>query len=225
MKYRWLLFDADDTLFDFARAEENALKWSLKGSGIAFQPEYVRIYSRVNQQVWKEFEQGLVTSIELRIKRFQLFFEQTGIQNDPASFSVLYLQNLARGTDLLEGAESLVHTLKPHYGLALVTNGLKDVQRPRLEKSRLHDCFQHVFISEEIGAAKPSRAYFETVFSRLGNPGLNEVLIIGDSPSSDILGGLDFGIDTCWFNPAGKSIDLPSTYQITRLGDLLDLLQ
>ena len=220
MKYDWLLFDADDTLFDFGRAEANALKWTLEGSGLPFQPEYIPQYARFNQQVWGEFERGLLTSTELREKRFRLFFEAAGLSADTAAVSQLYLRNLALGTDLHPGAHELVHGLQGRAHLALVTNGLKDVQRPRLERSSLRDCFEQVFISEEIGAAKPAGAFFEAVFNAIGHPPRASVLIIGDSLSSDIKGGLDYGIDTCWFNPLGKTTDLAVTYQIKELGEL-----
>ena len=225
MKYTWLLFDADDTLFDFPRAEANALKWTLEQSGLPFQPEFIGLYSRFNQQVWREFERGEITALELRVKRFRLFFDETHLNADPQTVSPLYLQNLALGIDLLEGAEEVVHELKGRFHLALVTNGLKDVQHPRLAGSALRDCFEKVFISEEIGAAKPSREYFEAVFRELGQPPKESVLLIGDSLTSDMCGGVDYGIDTCWYNPAGKTTELLVTYQISQLQELVKLLK
>lgn len=225
MKYTWLLFDADDTLFDFPKAEANAIKWTLEQSGLPFQPEFPGLYARFNQQVWQEFERGEVTSLELRVRRFRLFFDETRLNADPQTVSPLYLRNLALGTDLLDGAEEVVHTLKADFHLALVTNGLQDVQRPRLEDSALRGCFEKVLISEEIGAAKPSRAYFDAVFQEIGQPPKESVLIIGDSLTSDMKGGLDYGIDTCWYNPKDKTGELPVTYQITHLTELLDLLR
>jgi len=225
MKYTWLLFDADDTLFDFPKAEANALRWTLEQSNLPFRPEFFGIYSRYNQQVWQEFERGEVTSLELRVKRFRLFFEEAGLAGDPETISPLYLQNLALGADLLPSAEEVIRAVQGRFHLALVTNGLKDVQRPRLERSALRHSFEHIFISEEVGAAKPSRAYFEAVFRGIGNPPKQSVLLIGDSLSSDMRGGVDHGIDTCWYNPTGKTTDLPVTYQISRLVELLDLLK
>jgi len=225
LKYTWLLFDADDTLFDFPQAEANALRWTLEQSNLPFRPEFFGIYSRYNQQVWKEFERGEVTSLELRVKRFRLFFEEVGLAGDPEAVSPFYLQNLALGADLLPGAEEVIRAVqKGRFHLALVTNGLKDVQRPRLERSALRDSFEHVFISEEIGAAKPSRDYFEAVFRGIGGPPKESVLLIGDSLTSDMRGGVDYGIDTCWYNPSGKTTDLPVTYQIDRLVELVALL-
>ena len=224
MTYTWLLFDADDTLFDFSKAELNALTWSLEQTGLQFDPKYSKVYAHVNQKVWQEFEHGLITAQELRIKRFRLFFDQIDVRTDATAFSQLYLQNLGLGTDLLEDAKDVVHNLKTRFRIALVTNGLKEVQIPRVQNSSLRECFEQVFISEVIGSAKPSRAFFEAVFETLQQPARNEVLIIGDSLSSDIKGGIDYGIDTCWFNPKGNSTDLPVTYQITRLKELLGIL-
>ena len=230
MKYSWLLFDADETLFDFAKAESNALKWTLEQSGVPFQPEYVNLYAKFNQQVWRELERGEITAVELRVKRFQLFFDQLSLPDkyekriwQPSAISKLYLQNLARGTDLLKDAEDVVRSCKSKYRLALVTNGLKEVQLPRLQNSTLHDCFEQVCISEEMGAAKPSPDYFDAVFSHIQNPARDKVLIIGDSLSSDIKGGFDYGIDTCWYNPTGISTDIAVTYEISQLKDLLPI--
>jgi 2-haloacid dehalogenase len=225
MKYSWLLFDADDTLFDFPKAEANALKWTLEQAGLPFLPEFFALYSRFNQQVWGEFERGEVTSVELRVRRFRLFFDEAHLNANPQVVSPLYLANLALGVDLLPGAEEVVRALRGLYHLSLVTNGLKDVQRPRLEHSALRDCFEKVFISEEVGAAKPSRDYFDTVFREIGQPPKASVLLIGDSLTSDMRGGVDYGIDTCWYNPKGKTTELPITYQISLLQNLLDLLR
>lgn len=225
MKYTWLLFDADETLFDFSRAEANALRWTLEQSGLEYHPEYVALYARFNQQVWKEFERGEVTSAELRTKRFKLFFDELGLQRDLPATSLQYLHYLSLGTDLLEGADKLLHDLKPQVRMALVTNGLKEVQRPRLANSSIKDCFEHIFISEELGAAKPSAAFFDTVFATLGQPARTSTLIIGDSLSSDIKGGIAYGIDTCWYNPHSHHTDLPVTYQISQLDQLPKLLE
>jgi 2-haloacid dehalogenase len=224
MKYSWLLFDADDTLFDFPRAAANALKWTFEQSGLPFQREFPGLYSRFNQQVWEEFERGEITQQELRLKRFRLFFDETRLEADLQAVSPLYLKNLALGTDLLDGAEKVVRALKERCHLALVTNGLKDVQRPRLAGSALHDCFEKIFISEEMGAAKPSCEYFDTVFRDIGRPPKESTLIIGDSLTSDMQGGLDYGIHTCWYNPEGKTSELMLTYRISHLKELIALL-
>lgn len=224
MTYQWLLFDADDTLFDYNRAEADALRWTFEQTGAACRPEYLTAYQSYNRQVWAEFECGKVTSLELRTRRFRLLFDKIGSSLDPELVSPIYLRNLSRGVHLLGGALDVIQTLRQRYRLALVTNGLADVQRPRLEGSLLKDAFEQVFISEEIGAAKPDKACFDAIFERIGQPPKEQVLIIGDSLTSDMQGGINYGINTCWYNPAGKSTELPVIYQIKHLTELLEIL-
>ena len=224
MKYLWLLFDADDTLFDYPKAEAKALFWTLEQLGFSYRSDYLPIYHKHNQQVWREFEQGLLTPLQLRTKRFQLLFAEIGLISDPQLFSPLYLKNLALGSDLFDGVADTLLTLSKDYHIGLVTNGLADVQRPRLENSSIYQLIEKVFISEELGAAKPDKAYFDFVFKEIGNPQKNEVLIIGDSPTSDMLGGIQYGIDTCWYNPSQKTAALPVTYQIQTMTELIPLL-
>ena len=224
-KYRWLLFDADDTLFDYPKAEAKALGWTFEQLGLPYRPEYLEVYQKYNRQVWREFEQGQTGSLELRTKRFRLLFAETGLGVDPEKFSPIYLKNLARGSDLLEGAAEVLTELAGLSHLAVVTNGLTDVQHPRLERSAIASLVEKVFISDELGAAKPDPAFFERVFEAIGNPEKNEVLIVGDSLSSDMQGGIGYGIDTCWYNPAGKTTDLPVTYQIQAHSELIPLVR
>ena len=223
-RYTWLLFDADDTLFDYPRAEAQALQTTLEQSGVRFQPEYLSLYQGYNRQVWGEFERGEIDPLELRTKRFRLLFAATGLACDPDSFSPRYLQNLAGCSQLFAGVTELIRTLSVHYHLAVVTNGLKDVQRPRLAGSAIAPFIEKVFILEEIGAAKPDPAFFEAVFREIGEPNKSEVLIIGDSLTSDMRGGIGYGIDTCWFNPARKATELPITFQVHSLSRLPVLL-
>lgn len=224
MKYLWLLFDADDTLFDYPKAEAKALQGTFGQLGLSYRSDYLPIYHKYNQQVWREFEQSLLTTLELRTKRFRLLFTEIGIVSDPQLFSPLYLKNLARRSDLFDGVAKTLQTLSKCHHIGLVTNGLADVQRPRLENSPIYTLIEKVFISEEIGAAKPDKAYFDIVFQGIGNPNKSEVLIVGDSLTSDMLGGIQYGLDTCWVNPSKKTTDLPVTYQIQTIPDLIPLL-
>lgn len=227
MKYHTLLFDMDDTLFDFRRAEAEALRQTLLSLGQPFAPAYEALYAACNQQVWREFERGEVSAVELRVRRFRLFFERLGLPAapDPQAVSPVYLRFLGQGAFLLPGAEELITALRPLCRLALVTNGLSDVQRPRLAASSLVGRFDGLFISEEIGFAKPSPAYFDFVFTALGLQGPEGVLLIGDSLTSDMQGGLNCGIDTCWYNPRALAASLPVTTHIQRLDQLLPWLQ
>lgn len=226
MKYTWLLFDADGTLFDYDQAEASALKQTFDYFSLHFEPAYRGIYQRINHRLWLEFENGSVSSESLRVKRFELLFAEMGITVNPESFGNKYLSNLANASELMEDAFKVVQILREHYQLGLITNGLKDVQRPRLAQSALRDCFPVFVISEEVGAAKPDPAIFDIAFQRMGNPTRDQVLLIGDSLTSDIRGGNNYGIDTCWFNPthAPCNDSITITYEISQLNDLVRIL-
>ena len=225
-KYKWLLFDADDTLFDYGQAEAGALRLTFEQLGVRFDLAYLPVYQRINRQIWQDFEQGKISAEALRTKRFELLFEAIGVSIDAERFSAAYLPNLATQSELTEGAFEVVQALHARYRLAIITNGLRDVQRPRLTRSAIRDYIAEIFISEEVGAVKPERAIFEAAFHRMGYPNKDEVLLIGDSLTSDIAGGSNYGIDTCWFNPEGKARrdGLGITFEIRRLTELLEIL-
>jgi len=235
MQYDWILFDADGTLFDYDRAEALALERTFGQLVMPFQPVYVAAYRQVNAAIWREFEAGSISQERLRTRRFELLFEAIGLKPDPQSitgqylpqvFSVCYLKNLARGTQLVQGATEVVKTLHGKAGLVLITNGLHEVQRPRLAKSAIGRYFSVVLISEELGCAKPDRAIFDVAFEKMGQPAKARVLIVGDSLTSDIKGGNDYGIDTCWYNPGRQKADpsIPARYEIERLDELLPII-
>ena len=222
MKYKWLLLDADGTLFDYDKAEATALQKAFEQFGYEFQPEYAVAYRRIDREMWLEFEQGKVSQERLRTRRFELLFETMHIESDPVKFSATYIQNLAEGAYLINGAEKVVKSLVGQVGLVLITNGLEEVQRSRLAKSTIGDCFSDVVISEEVGAAKPDTRIFQAAFERMGHPKKEDVLIVGDSLTSDIKGGNEYGIDTCWFNPDQMVCDqdVEIQYEIRRLDEL-----
>jgi 2-haloacid dehalogenase len=225
MTYKWLLFDMDDTLFDYDRAEESALRATFEQVGLAFDEDTLRVYRGINDQLWLDLEQGRVDAGRLKMLRFERLFAALEVDHDPPAFSARYLGNLGDCVFLIDGAEDIVRALGGSFNLGVITNGLTDVQRARLAKSGFDGYVKAVIISEEIGAAKPDAAIFDIAFERMGHPAKDEVLIVGDSLSSDIVGGLAYGIDTCWFNPAGEPDGHPaSTYEIRRLSDLLPIL-
>jgi len=228
--YHWLLFDADGTLFDYDRAEAKALEGTFREFTLPFEPGHAGVYQKINQQIWLDFENGQITAEALRVVRFERLFAAIQVRPGSAAFaeefSSRYLHNLAMASDLTNGAENIVRALRARYHLALITNGLKDVQRPRLAHSTISDCFEAVAISEEMGVAKPDPRYFTAVFEMIGWPERKNVVVIGDSLTSDIQGGINYGLDTCWYNPNGKTADLKllPTYQIQKLEELETLL-
>jgi 2-haloacid dehalogenase len=223
--YTWLLFDADGTLFDYDRAERLALERTLAHFGLALDDDTLQAYRRFNGQVWAAFEQGTISSLALRLRRFELLFLELGRHIDAAACSDLYLQHLGQVAELLPGALAVVQALHSRYRLAVVTNGLQEVQRPRLQRSALAPYIAQLIISEEVGAAKPDPAYFDAALARIGNPPREQVLLIGDNWSSDIAGANGYGIDACWYNPGRKARPGPVAYEVQRLEELLDLLR
>ena len=226
MRYRWLLFDADGTLFDYDKAEAYALRTTFGEFGLEYEPDYLEVYRPINAQIWRDFEKGLISAESVKADRFQFLFDAIGVGTDAQSFSARYLKNLGDSAELIEGAEDLIRTLQGRVGLMLITNGLKEVQRSRLARSAIADCFAGIVISEEVGSAKPHRGIFDAAFARMGGPRKEDVLLIGDSLTADIRGAIDYGIDTCWYNPAGTTpgSDLRITYEIAHLEELLSIL-
>ena len=226
MRYDWVLFDVDGTLFDYDAAEAKALAGAFSAFGLPYAPATSAVYREINARIWEAFERGEIAQSVLRWKRFALLFEALGLQADPAGFSARYLELLALGSDLMPGAEETVRALQGRVGLHLITNGLREVQRSRFARSSIGGCFSGMVISEEVGASKPDGRIFDVAFEQMGRPPRERVLIVGDSLTSDIRGGNDYGIDTCWFNPAHRerTVDVEPRYEVDRLGTVLGLV-
>ena len=224
--YPWLWFDADGTLFDYNKAELTALLKAFHALNIHFEDRYLNTYQGINQELWQALERREITPDVLRVRRFELLLEAIDTTGSAEHLSQAYVEQLALCTDLIDGAYEVLQTLHEICKFAIITNGLKTVQRSRLEHSVIKDYIAELIISEEIGVAKPQSAFFDAAFARAGNPPKSDVLIIGDSLSSDIQGGTDYGLDTCWFNPSSepRPSDLQITYEIGHLRELLDVL-
>lgn len=226
-RYPWLLFDADDTLFDYGRAEAAAVRGAFAACGVAFEDGWLAAYQAVNARNWRLLEEGRISSARMRVQRWELLFDELGLGLDAGEFSLVYLAELGAQAHLIDGALELVEGLRVDHRIAIITNGISDVQRSRLARSPLASAVEHIVISEEVGAAKPHPAIFDAAMARWGNPDRREVLVIGDSLSSDIAGGVAAGIDTCWFNPGGRRLgegEPIATYEIRQLRELLPLL-
>jgi YjjG family noncanonical pyrimidine nucleotidase len=200
MKYKWLLFDLDNTLLDFDGAAITAFQKTLSVSGIASQPHYYKLYKKINHQVWTAFENKEINAVELRTRRFELFLQSIEKDGFPAEMSKQYLSFIVEHSNLLQGARALLDHLQPQYQMAIITNGLKEVQRPRISLTKIGHYFETIVVSDEIGHAKPDAAFFDYTFNQIRQPKKEEVLVIGDSLNSDIKGGNNYGMDTCWCN-------------------------
>ncbi len=227
MRYDWLLFDADGTLFDYDAAETVALQQTFQTLAVPYQPAYLPAYRRVNSQMWRAFEQGEIDQARLKLRRFELLSEAIDIPLDPAQFSATYLMQLGQSAHLIDGTEAMLSALNGKVNMMLITNGLQAVQRSRYALSPLPEYFADIIISEEVGVAKPAPGIFDIAFKKMGNPARDRVLIIGDSLSSDMTGGVNYGIDTCWFNPEGRVQDgvIGITHEIRELSELPPIVQ
>ena len=225
--YPWLWFDADGTLFDFNRAEATALKQTFHALSLPFEESYLDVYQRINQGLWQALEKQEITPEALRFRRFELLSEALGLNGSTEEMSSVYVEQLGLCAELIEGAYEVLQSLQKTSRIAIVTNGLKTVQRSRLAHSTIRDFIADIIISEEIGAAKPQAEFFKVAFDRLEHPAKSDVLIIGDSLTSDIQGGVDYGLDTCWYNSTSepRPDGLAITYEISHIHELLEIIE
>ena len=200
-RYDTVLFDADNTLFDFDQAERSALRRVLESRGYPFTPETEACYLEINRALWHQFDLGQVSQSFLLVERFRQFQAVMGGDHDPVRFNEDYLACLGEGAFLLPGAEELCRALMPCCTLAIITNGATMAQKGRFARSAIRDCFSYLFISQELGCRKPEKEFFDRVFSAMGLTDLSRVVVVGDNLLSDIQGGNNAGVDTIWYNP------------------------
>ncbi|MPM05230.1 putative HAD-hydrolase YfnB [bioreactor metagenome] len=208
LRYEFVLFDADNTLFDFDLAEHKAFYKTMKEYGIACSEQTETLYRSLNQELWTAFNKGMgLPQEKLVIKRFSLLLEALKTEGDPAELNRAYLANLGAQAILLPGALELCRRVSPFCTLAIVTNGVPSVQHGRFDGCPLASYFTRLFISGEMGCQKPQRAFFDRVCEELGIHDRRRAVVVGDNLSSDIMGGINAGIDTIWYNPFGSAND------------------
>ncbi|MBQ3404667.1 MAG: YjjG family noncanonical pyrimidine nucleotidase [Oscillospiraceae bacterium] len=223
---RTILFDLDDTLLDFHKAEKAALKSTLERFGKRADDYIAKRYSEVNRDQWKLLEQGKLTREQLKLRRFDLLFRDFGLDSDPESAARSYEKALGVGHFVIDGAPELLDALHGRYELYLVSNGTASVQEGRLDSAGIKKYFKGVFLSEYLGVEKPNRAFFDRCFEQIGGLDRESTVIVGDSLSSDIKGGKNAGIRTIWFNPRHESAgDSAPDYEICSLLELKELLE
>ncbi|SFM36324.1 2-haloacid dehalogenase [Paenibacillus sp. 1_12] len=225
-KYQTLLFDVDDTLLDFGSAEKLALRLLFEEQKIPLTTEIEAHYKRINQELWRNFEQGTITRDEVVNTRFSVLFQGYGKVVDGVLLEKKYRSYLEEGHQLLHGAFELITDLQHQFDLYIVTNGVSKTQDRRLRDSGLHPLFKDIFVSEDTGFQKPMKEYFDYVFARIPNFTVEKGLIIGDSLSADIKGGQLAGLDTCWYNSDMKpnNTGIVPTYEIHHLDELYRIL-
>ena len=227
-KYTTLLFDADRTLFDFDSAERDAFGIVMASHGIKLdESEFLR-YVDINSELWEMLGRGEITKEYLQDNRFGIFFEKIGktVSVPSAQLNHEYVDALADCSNLFEGALELCCGLAEHFDLYIVTNGVSHTQKKRFYASPIREYFKDIFVSEDAGAAKPMREYFDYVFDNIGEDRREGSVIIGDSLAHDILGGINAGINTVWYNPQNKanSTDIKPDATVYSYSDLRSLM-
>ena len=215
MRYDFLLFDADNTLFDFTASEKVAFHETFACRGIKTNKEMLETYSDYNRQCWQAHENGELSRAELVVKRFDLFLRHYDLEGDPSEINNEYIEHLSGSAILLPGALEMIEHLHEKAGVYIITNGLAKVQMGRFAKTELTNHIDKIFISEQIGSQKPDRRFFECVASQIEGFSEKRAVVIGDSLTGDIKGANNFGLDCVWFNPQGKKA--PPELTITKI--------
>lgn len=223
---RNVLFDLDDTLFDFHKAEKIALTKTLVHFGIDPTEETLALYSTINAAHWKRLELGEISREEVKVGRYRELFKTIGVECDPVKATAYYESMLAIGHYFMPGAPELLEELYGKYRLYIVSNGTAKVQEGRIGSSGIAKYMDGIFISQILGANKPDKQFFDICFAEILDFSLSETVIIGDSLSSDIKGGINAGITTVWFNPKGieNDNDIKPDYTIKELSEVPGLL-
>jgi YjjG family noncanonical pyrimidine nucleotidase len=208
MNIKWLMFDADNTLLDFKKACDEGLRKTFEDFDDECTPEIAVLYEKINAEVWHDFESGMIDAHELRSLRFERLFEAIETRPaDPYRFNARYLENLVFLSEPYDGLVAFLSALKPNYRISLITNGLKEVQRPRLSRLGLNHHFDSIVVSDEIGVAKPDAAFFEYAYRDIPHEiEKNEVMVVGDNIKADIGGGKDYGFKTCWVHHGKENL-------------------
>ena len=222
-KYEIFLFDADNTLYDYDKAETNALSLTFTRCGFEYSENIRTRYREINTQVWQSYERGEISKADLQTIRFDRLFNELSIWHDTTDFNAKYLAELGRGTFLMDGAIEICREITScSKQIFIVTNGILATQEARIKHSLIKDYITDFFVSEFVGYQKPEREYFSYVLANIPPVSKDKILIIGDSLSADIAGGNIAGIDSCWYNPHGNKNDTTAipTYEINHFNEL-----
>ncbi|MFT7681007.1 MAG: 5'-nucleotidase [Moritella dasanensis] len=222
MKYQWILFDADETLFHFDAFKGLQLMFSR--FDIDFNRDDFGNYQTVNLPLWVDYQDGKITATQLQNRRFQSWADKLKVTTHILNSA--FMTAMADICCLLPGANELISALKGKVNMGIITNGFTELQRVRLEKTGLKDVFAPLVISEQVGIAKPDVGIFEYALTHMGKIQREQVLMVGDNPHSDILGGMNAGFDTCWLNSENSALPdgIKPSYQVTSLAQLQSLL-
>ena len=222
-----ILLDMDNTILDFTRAERVAASKALAAMGIQPTDELLKRYHEINEDQWRLFELGELEREQVKVRRYELLFDEMGIDASPRETAKVYEGLLGIGHYFMDGAVELLETLSSEYRLYLATNGTSKVQKSRISSAGISKYFRGIYISEDVGYNKPDPRYFEACFKDIPSFIREETVMIGDSLTSDIKGGINAGIKTVWFNHEGKSRDdsIVPDYEVHSLDEIPALVK
>jgi len=227
MKYKWLIFDVDDTLLDYQRVSKECLELLFQEISCPYDPRYFATFKEIDDRLWSRVQTGERTSADVIVQRFAELGQVVNVHLPPHRCSEVYGRLLSTVVYPVSNAHALLSHLSANFYLVAATNGTAAVQKAKLETSKMGHYFHRVFISSEVGHQKPAREFFDAVHCALDRPARNAMLMIGDSLTSDIKGALNYGMDACWFNP-GRTRDSSSitpTYEISELPELIPIVE
>ncbi len=226
MNKKIVLLDLDNTLIDFNECARHSIMNIFKEFGFPYTEKVFETFITENIKIWKRLEKGEITKAELRANRWNIILGKLGIDYDGTIIEERFENGVAQGAYAVEGAYELLDYLHPKYELYIVSNGFRFVQESRLKIGDFRKYFKDIFLSEDIGVQKPAKEFFDYCFEKLNTPKKEDVILIGDSLSADIIGALNYGIDSVWFNKTGDDLpeDIKPTYIIDKLKDIENLL-
>lgn len=221
-----VLLDLDNTLIDFNECARHSIMNIFSELGFTYTEKVFETFICENVKIWKRLEKGEITKADLRANRWNIILGKLGINYDGTIIEEKFENGVAQGAYAVEGAYELLDYLYPKYELYIVSNGFRFVQESRLKIGDFRKYFKDIFLSEDIGIQKPAKEFFDYCFEKLGNPPKEDVILIGDSLSADIIGGLNYGIDSVWFNKNGDELpeNIKPTYIVKRLKDIEKIL-
>ena len=223
-KYTTLYLDVDNTLLDFSLCETVSITRTFKELGLPYSDENVKLYKKINDDCWKELEKGLLTNSEVYTVRFERYLKEIGKTFDIKTINEKYFSYLSNCAYKLDGCDEVLDYLHKKYTVYIVTNGAARNQHSRIRISGIINKIDGLFISEEIGFKKPQKEFFDAVLSKTDEKDKSKILIVGDSLSSDIKGGINSGIDTCYVNINGVEPNIECTYTVNNLYELKEIL-
>ena len=226
MAIEHVFIDLDNTILDFYSAEEAVLGPALAAHGIAPTAETQALYQRINLEQWRLLEEGVLSIDEVGVRRFALLVDALGVAVDPQALAATYEGMLIEDDHFMPGAQTLAEILYGRYRLYLVTNGMGSVQYGRIAHAGIGGYFEKLFVSSDLGAVKPSRAFFDGCFAEIPGFVRKRAVILGDGLGSDICGGLNAGIGTIWYNPRSTTNDSPwqPDVEVRALAEVPDVL-